>query len=191
MHRILIAGLALLLLGTASSAHAKDDLWIHVSVDGGDDDAERVRINLPLSLISTVLPLIEHEEFRHGRVRLDDHDLDREEMMAILRAVAEAEEGEYVTIDDDDETVRVSKQGGMILVNVEERGRRGGDGEHVDIRVPVSVLEALVSGDDNELNVLAAIEALSKDAGGNLVTVNDEDGTLVKVWIDDRNISEN
>jgi hypothetical protein len=191
MHRILIAGLALLFLGTGPSAHAKDDLWIHVSVDGGDDDPERVRINLPLALISTVLPLIEHDEFRHGRIRLDNHDLDKEEMVAILRAVAVAKEGEYVTVDDADETVRVSKKGGMILVKVEERDRDGRGKEHVDIRVPVSVLEALVSGDDDELNVLAAIEALSKDANGNLVTVNDEDGTLVKVWIDDRNISEN
>jgi len=54
----------------------------------------------------------------------------------------------------------------------------------------VSVLEALLSGDDDELNLVAAVEALSKDAKGSLVTVNDDDGTLVKVWIDDRNQSD-
>lgn len=191
MSRILIAGLAFLLLGTGSNAHAKDDLWIHVSVDGGDDETERVRVNVPLSLVATVLPLIEHDEFSHGRVHLDHQDLDREEIVAILRAVADAKEGEYVTVEEDDEVVRVAKEKDHLIVKVEGRGRHGGDGEHVDIRVPVSVLQALVSGDEDELDVLAAIEALGKNAKGNLVTVNDEDGTLVKVWIDDQNVSEN
>jgi len=184
MNRILITGLALL-LGSAVQAQAKDDLWVHVSVDGGGD--ERVRVNLPLSLVSTVLPLIEHDEFSHGRVRLDDCDLEREELVAMLRAVSEAEEGEYVTIEDGEDHVRVSKEKGVLLVKVQERGD---EGDQVDIRVPVSVLEALVSGDEDELNVAAAVEALSKDAKGSLVTVNDDDGTLVKVWIDDRNLSD-
>jgi hypothetical protein len=190
MNRILIAGLALL-LGSAIPAQAKDDLWVHVSVDGGGDDTERVRINVPLRLVSTVLPLIEHEEFRNGRVHVEDCELEREEIVAILRAVAEAEEGEYVTVEDGDEHVRVSKENNTLIVKVEERGRHGRNDEHVDIRVPVSVLEALISGKDDELDVVAAVEALSKDARGDLVTVNDEDGTLVKIWIDDRNATEN
>jgi len=190
MKRILIAlaGLALL-LGNAAPSDAKDDLWVHVSVDGGDDD-ERVRINVPLQLFSTILPLIEANEFHRGKIRMDDHDLDREELVAILRAVADADEGEYVTIEDGRDHVRVAKEGNNLIVKVEERGRSGRDDEHVDIRVPVSVLEALLSGDDDELDVVAAVEALSKEANGNLVTVNDDDGTLVRVWIDDRNQSD-
>ena len=185
---IALAGLALL-LGTGATAQAKDDLWVHVSVDGGDDD-ERVRINVPLQLFSTVLPLIEADEFRHGRIHMNDSDLSREEMVAILRAVKDAGEGEYVTIEDGRDHVRVAKEGNDLIVQVQERGRHEDDGEQVDIRVPVSVLEALLSGDDDELDLVAAVEALSKDAKGNLVTVNDNDGTLVRVWIDDRNQSD-
>lgn len=189
MSRFLIAGLAILLLGTGATAQAKDDLWVHVSVDGGhDDEGERVRVNVPLQLVSTILPLIEHDEFHGGRIRLDDEDLDHEDVVAILRAVAEADEGEYVTIEDDDDIVHVSKKDKVLTVQVRDRDEE--DGDHVDIQIPVSVLQALVSGDEDELDVMAAIEALGKEGKGNLVTVNDEDGTLVKVWIDDRNLPE-
>jgi hypothetical protein len=121
---------------------------------------------------------------------MDDCDLSREEMVAILRAVKDAEEGEYVTIEDGRDHVRVAKEGKQLIVKVEERSRHGEADETVDIRVPVSVLEALLSGDDDELDLVAAVEALSKESEGNLVTVNDDDGTLVRVWIDDRNQSD-
>jgi hypothetical protein len=64
---ILSIGL-LVLVGDASAG--PDRRWVHVAIDG--EDAERVRINVPLSLIETVLPLIEDDEFHHGKIRLDD-----------------------------------------------------------------------------------------------------------------------
>ncbi|MGQ0721320.1 MAG: hypothetical protein ACT4PE_07065 [Candidatus Eiseniibacteriota bacterium] len=179
---ILSIGL-LFLVGDATAG--SDRRWIHVTVDG--EDGERVRVNVPLSLIETVLPLIEDDDFRHGKIRLDDTDLDRDEVLAMLRAVDQAEDGEYVTVDDGDEHVRVAKQGKMLTVKVEDLSEGGK--EHVDIQVPVAVLHALVSGDEDELDVVAAIEALGKHSDGDLVTVNDDDGTVVRIWIDDANAS--
>lgn len=190
MSRFLIAGLAILLMGTGAKAHAKDNLWVHVSVDGGSDETERVRVNLPLDLVSSVLPLIEQDEFHHGRVHFDNEDLDREQLVAILRAVSEADDGEYVTIEDEDDVVRVAKKDDVLTVNVQERDRHGNEGDHVDIQVPMKVVQALISGDEDELDVMAAVEALGKEKKGTLVTVNDDDGTLVKVWIDGRNAQD-
>ena len=195
MFRAVILGLsAMVLLGTSVAAHSDDkkdrnrsseNLWIHVSVDG--DDSERVRVNVPLQLVETVLPLIDDEGFAHGKIRIEGEDLSHEDIVAILRAVRDADEGEYITVEDGDETVRVSKEDNYIRVHVaEDHGR----GENVNVQVPVEVLEALVSGDDDELDVIAAVRALKDHANGDLVTVMDDDGTEVRIWIDDKNTSD-
>ena len=181
--------LAALLSVTSVAAAGSDTQWLHVAVDGEDD--ERVRINVPLNLVSAVLPLIEDDDFHHGRIVLDGEEFDRDDLVAMLAAVAEAEDGEYVTVDDRDDHVRISKQGDTILVKVEEKRRRTGEVEtEVVVRIPVAVLDALASGDSNELNVVAAVEALGKYAeNGDLVTVNDDED-VVRIWIDGKNESD-
>ena len=192
MFRALIIGLSgLVLVGTASASHHKthshnsDDLWLHVSVDGSD--SERVRVNVPLQLVETVLPLIDDEDFSHGKIRIEGEDLSHEDIVAILRAVTDAEDGEYVTIEDGHDTVRVAKKDRHILVHVDEKHPHG---DQVDIKMPVEVLEALVSGNDHELDIIAAVHALKNYTQGDLVTVMDDDGTEVRIWIDDKNSSD-
>jgi hypothetical protein len=191
MLRNLVPALGLVLLAAVPAPADKnlDDLWIHVAVDGSDQDPERVRVNLPLGLLESVLPLIEEDEFHHGKIRLDDGDLEHDDVVAILRAVAEAKDGEYVTVEDGPDHVRVAKKGDQVLVRVEER-HGDGDTEHVDIRIPVKVLDALVSAGEDEIDVIAAVQALGEHGKGDLVTVNDEDGTLVRIWVDESNESD-
>jgi len=55
------------------------------------------------------------------------------------------------------------------------------------VRFPLAVVDALFSGEPGELDLLAAVEALSRHGqGGDLVRVNDGD-TKVRIWIDDIN----
>ena len=175
-----LAVLALSLLPAA--ALADDDRWFHVSVDGDD----RVRINLPMSVISAMAPLVKE----HADIQIDDHDLDRAEVQALATALRDAKDGEYVTVDDGDDNVRVRKQGKFILVDVHERGTKKKAGEQVSIKMPIDVVHALLSDsddgdhDEDELNVAAALEALSKHQDlGDLVTVKDAEET-VRIWID-------
>ena len=62
------------------------------------------------------------------------------------------------------------------------RGRRGGIGE-VQIRVPVSVVDALLSGDGETLDVRSAIQELSA-LRGEMVQVIQPDARI-RVWIDE------
>lgn len=186
--RTTLALLTLLLLASPGAA-GNDTQWLHVSVDGTDDDPERVRINVPFGLVEAVLPLLDDGDFRHGHIDIDGAELDREEIVELLRAVRDAEEGEYVTVEDRHETVRIAKSGDFITVNVEDTWGR--HPENVQMQVPVAVLEALVSGDEDELDLMAAIQALGEHAEGqNLITVDDEDGTRVRIWVDRENTSE-
>ena len=62
------------------------------------------------------------------------------------------------------------------------RGRRGGIGE-VQIRVPVTVVDALLSGDGETLDVRSAIQELSA-LRGEMVQVIQPDARI-RVWIDE------
>jgi hypothetical protein len=56
----------------------------------------------------------------------------------------------------------------------------------VDIKVPFKVANALLSGSNDELNVLAAVRALGEYPSLELVTVQDESDN-VRIWVDARN----
>ena len=158
--------------------------WLHIAVDGTGSDPERVRVNVPLSLVEVVLPLVETRELHDGKVRIDGHELARQDIAKILEALRDAEDGLYVTVEDAGETVRIAKEGKHVTVRFEET-----PGEKGEVRVPVAVLDALVSGEDGELDLLAAVRALGEHEAETLVTVEETDAT-VRIWIDRKNESD-
>jgi hypothetical protein len=83
----------------------------------------------------------------------------------------------FVTVEDGDESVTVSKSNGYLQVHADE-----GD-ERVEVRIPESVVDALLSGSGESLDIRAAITALAEHGEGELVTVNG-DNEQVRVWID-------
>ena len=170
--------------GTASSTA---DKWLHVRVqDGSGESMETVHVNVPLSLAEAVVPAIKVDRLHDGKVRLEDGDLKFEEVdfRQILQALRDTKDGNFVTIEGND-NVRVAKQGGHLIVKVQE-GR--GSGSKVDAKLPMAVVEALFTGEKNELNLLAAIRALGEHSDGVLVTVDDKD-SKVRIWIDSQNES--
>ena len=95
-------------------------------------------------------------------------------------AVRESPDGEFISIESRRESVRVAKDSGKLLVKIEERGRRG---ENVDITVPISVVDALLSGGRDELDLMAGLAALQKEGEGVYVNVNGDEET-VRIWVD-------
>ncbi len=53
----------------------------------------------------------------------------------------------------------------------------------VDVKVPQAVVEALLSGEGDEIDLAAAIRALAARGEGELVTVDNKDAK-VRVWVD-------
>ena len=69
---------------------------------------------------------------------------------------------------------------GLLLAGT-QRGRGGDDA--VEVRVPLAVVDALLSGEGDSLDIRAAIEALAEHGEGELVAVSERD-EQVRVWID-------
>jgi hypothetical protein len=93
-------------------------------------------------------------------------------------------------VQDGDGDVRISKKGAFLTIQVDETNRRGKapSGERVEVKMPLDVIVALISGDEDKLDLAAALQALAKHGSGDLVTVKD-DGETVRVWIDDKSAS--
>lgn len=181
---IILFALTLALPFSAAAKNGKkssEDLWLHVRVEENDEDGEKVRINVPLELVESLLPLVHVNEFHGGKIEMMEWEMDEVDVRAVWKVLSEAKDGEFVTVEGTDQNVVVSKKGGYMYCTVEEE-----DESKVDVKVPLEVLDALFSGDDDELDILAAIRAMRDHGPGELVSVTDRDGT-VRVWIDDQN----
>ena len=154
------------------------DPWI--PVDDGDDN---VRVNVPLNLVRTMLANVETDELRNGRIQFDDAEFDDVDLRAMLEAVRDTEDAEFVRIRDDEADVRVAKEAGNLIVRVDPR-EQGED--RVRVKLPMAVVEALLDGVEanGELNLDAALDALAGFRGQDLVTV-ESDGEFARIWIDD------
>ncbi len=171
-----VAGAVLLSLSSAAAA----EKWLHVRVEENGSRGERVSVNVPLELVERMLPLISIDELQHGKLDLDDHleGIDLRELAAALR---DAPDADFVTVEREDENVRVSKEGEFLVVRVQEQGRHSD--EKVRVRIPLAVVDALFGGEPHELDLLAALEALGEYSDSALVDVETDDGS-VRVWID-------
>lgn len=167
---------ALFALLTAGAAGAAQDLWLHVRVNEGEGGA-RVRVNLPLAMAEKAMAMIPADEMHGGRVHIEGSDITVPQLRELWASLATSPDATLVEVDDDGQKVRVTKSGGYLLVKAHE------DGKQVDVRIPGEVVDALLSGGGDELNVAAAIAALAARGEGELVTVDDSD-TQVRIWVD-------
>ena len=105
-----------------------------------------------------------------------------EAMHSLWRAIENVGDTEFLTVESEDETVRIARTGDQIHVQMEEGDEEGR--ETADIRLPIVILDALFSGDSNSLNVSAAVDRLS-ELRGDIVHATGDD-YQVRVWVDER-----
>ncbi len=178
-HKTLIAFTLFALTFTGIAAA---DQWIHVKVENQHDE-ELVTVNLPFSMLHAAVAMIPEDARTRGEISIDELDMDWNELMNLWSEIKNAPEATFVTVKTRDENVVVKKDGDFLLVETTERSGHGAD---VDVKLPLTVVDALLSGPEGTFDFAAAIEALAAYGPGELVTVRDGDET-VRVWIDDSN----
>ena len=165
---------------------APAERYLHVKVDDASK-GESVNVNVPLSMAQAILPTINKGTLHNGHVSIGDADFNGVDVRTILNAIRTAPDNEFVTVKEKDQDVRVAKLNGNLIIHVLDKSK---DGEKVDVTVPMKVVDALFSTTkDNELDVAAAIRALSDAGDAVLVTVQDAT-EHVRIWIDSRGSSE-
>jgi len=164
-----------------TKAAASDEPWIHIEVKerGGDDAA--INVNLPLALAEAALTAVSDDVTTHMHLDQRHGDLSVSDLRRMWNAMEDAGDAEFVTVEDGGETVRIYREGEFVFVKVDEKA---GD-ENVQIRMPVTVMDALLSGEGEQLDLQAAMASLTSLGGssGELVRVEDG-GDVVRIWID-------
>ncbi len=153
--------------------------WIHVEISG--DSGANVNLDLPLAAVTAMLALAPETIVQDGQLQLGDSEVSVSAIREMWRELRAAGDVEFVTIQQDDQDVRIARQGDMILVNVTDRDGNGD--EEVRVEIPVPVVDALLSGDGDTLNIRAAADELSM-LRGELVRVIESDNNI-RVWIDE------
>jgi invasion protein IalB len=171
----------------ASSAASSRDRWLHVRVTNSDSKGEVVRVNVPLDLAEKVLPAINKDRVHNGKVKIEESHIDDLDLRAIIEAVRTAKDGEFVTVQNNDQDVKVMKTGSYLAVHV--RDKQDSKNSTVEIKVPMRVLEALFSAGKDELDLVAALHALSAQGDTEIVSVKDHEST-VRVWLDSKNAGD-
>ena len=178
MVAVLTLGLGALEVPAAAAADRQGP-WIHVEVLEKGGEGASVKVNLPLSLAKAVLDMAPDDVLSKGHIQIQENcDLSEDQIRKIRKELEGAGDAEFVTIQEKDETVRVFRKGDRIFVHVD-----GSNKEKVRVEVPVALINALLSGPEDELDFEAAIDELMKMDHGDIVRVEDGDD-LVRVWIE-------
>jgi hypothetical protein len=171
---------------TQSSTSAHGERWLHVRVISTNAKGETVRVNVPLELAEKVIPAIDHDRLHNGKVRFSCTECDGVDVRTILEAVRTSKDGEFVTVQSKDEDISVTKKDGQLLVHVHDKNKP--KHSQVEVKVPMKVVEALLSGSKDELDIAAGLHALAGQGDVELVSVKDEDNTI-RVWLDSKNVT--
>ncbi|HYO16309.1 MAG TPA: hypothetical protein VE685_24180 [Thermoanaerobaculia bacterium] len=176
-----IAGIALLAGALAAGRVMAEDLWIHVQVNEGKGDTA-VEINLPLSALEKMDGFIPREARESGRIRYNDRDYEVSDLRSLWDELQRSPDATLIRVKEKDSRVHIEKRGDYLHVHALETGAGR---EEVEIKMPLDVVSALLSGSGDELNIGAALRALARRGEGELMTVNGTNET-VRIWVDDR-----
>lgn len=179
--KILFAGLLVLMLSVAAQAASKEWLHVHVEDMNGADGKDTVKVNIPISLVEAVLPLIEEKGIEGGKIQIHEKDFKVEDLRKVWNALKNEDDTEFVSIESKDANIKVMKEKGFLLVRSDEKSDTT-----VDLKLPLQVVDAMLSGTGDELNLMAAVQALKNSGVKDFISVKDKNAT-VRVWIDDQN----
>jgi hypothetical protein len=170
-----------------SMTSVSKDRWLHVRVISSDAKGETVRVNVPLELAEKVLPAINKDRLHAGKVKIDDSRVNDVDLRALVDAIRTSKDGEFVTVQSNDCDVRIAKQSNHLIIHVLDK--QNSKKSEVEVKVPMKVVDALFSAGKDELDLVAALHALSAQGDTELVSVKDHENT-VRVWLDSKNVTD-
>lgn len=176
---------ALLVSGVAQSQ--QDAPWLHIRVTEAGEDGSRVAVNLPVSLVQVFAAIAEKEirkelsgEGSRISFDMDDHGIRITDLRSAWTELRNAGDADFVEVEGGDGSVKISRAGDKIVIEFD-----GHDGDAKGrVEVPISVVDALLAGEGEQINIRAALDELIRSTtGGEIVFIEDGD-TTVRIWIE-------
>jgi hypothetical protein len=207
MRKSVLTGIGLLavlaLLPTADALAQTSAVWLHVRVEESLKPS-KVTVNLPLTVVEAAMQAAPELIEKHGKMHMGENGMKLADLRRVWKQLAAAGDAEFVTVESEQEDVRIRRKGELVQVFVTEKAGAPAKAEaaagkpakaeaipttrrHGEVRVelPVSVVDALLSGEGEQWNLQAAVAELQKRRG-DIVRVNEKDSN-VRIWIDEQN----
>jgi hypothetical protein len=181
---VLTAALAMTVMtaGVAGAETRRDDLWFHLTVNE-PKDGSKVVLNLPLSMVEKAGGFLPKQARNgNGKIRINDEEMSKADLQSMWNDLRRRPDMTFLTVEESDGKVKMAKQGNYLVIHAADHGVKR---ENVQVRMPIAVVDALLSGQGEDLDVAAALQALVRAGEGELITVDGDDET-VRMWIDNR-----
>ena len=132
-------------------------------------------VPVPLALAQVAAAFVPAEKMR---LRLP-HEAEQYMPVArqVLTALAEAEDGELVRVEEPGQKVSIRKEGDIVRVSVDD-----GD-EHVRVQVPISLALSVLPSAGSQVSASQAVLALQHARLTEVVNVQGKDGEQVSVTV--------
>ncbi len=160
--KVLLAGAIAIPAATTATVAATGVAWIDVK-EGGPE-GHRFVVPVPLVLAEIAASFVPEKELD---LKLGEEA--REYLRsapAVLKALAEAPDGEYVRVDEGEQQVLIEKRGDTLRVSVHGRN------EDVQVNVPLAAVSEII-GEDGRLSPRRAVRLLRHARFSTLVDVRD------------------
>ncbi len=212
MRKSVLTGIGLLavlaLLPAADALAQTSPVWLHVRVEETLKPS-KVTVNLPLTVVEAALQSAPELIEKHAKMHMGGEEgMKLADLRRVWKQLAAAGDADFVTVESEQEDVRVRRKGDLVQVFVTEKPGAAAKSEtatkpeadkpakaeavpaprhkgEVRVELPVSVVDALLSGEGEQWNVQAAVSELQKRRG-DIVRVSERD-SHVRIWIDEQN----
>jgi hypothetical protein len=163
MGKVLLAGALAVPTAAAATVALTGVAWIDVKEDGRD--GHRLVLPVPLLLAEVAAGFVPDRALAADMGEAARH---LPAARALLRALAEAPDGEYVRVEDGDERVLVEKAGNRLRVRVEGRD------QDVRVNLPLDAVSEIIR-EDGRISARHAVGLLRRARFSTLVEVRDGD----------------
>jgi hypothetical protein len=145
--------------------------WLVVDIDTSGKDAVHLKLPVPLALVRVALAVAPSRELTTS---LPHQVTDRRaEALSALRALAQSPDAAFVSVTTPDTRVRVSKENGLLLVDVDAPDA------NVRCRVPLAaVQQTLERWDWQHAHPRLLLDLLAQTGPGELVAVRTPDARV-------------
>jgi hypothetical protein len=167
----IVLGVPIALVATVASLGV-----VVVDVREGGPDGSRIVVPVPLVLAQAAVALAPMAAPDHA-MRVPEEAVEHMGLAReVVEALAAAPDGEFVRVEERDETVVITKEGQTLKVRV--TGKR----ESVSVNVPLHLALSALPGRDGRIRTAALAGALAGVRFTDIVDVKDGDDH-VRVWV--------
>ncbi len=183
-----LAGAAAVLLGLPVLAQQTANApWIHIAVVEEGNKGTAVKVNLPLSAAEVALSVAPDKIAQNGRLNLKNKDISVADLRKVWKELRATGDAQFVAVEEKNQTIAISRAGRMVQIRVNDTSKTE-KAQTVHVDVPVSVIDALLAGEGEQLDIKNAIAQLRTERG-DIVSVRDG-ANNIRIWIDETSVQK-